>query len=66
MKIQITDETMLIIANYMADEIREELHSLYAPCSAELFLTEYLKRDPKFIEILEQEHREIAESLNKS
>lgn len=51
----ITNEDMQNIAEYMNDEIREELHGKLAPCSNEKFLREYIKRDPEILEILRNE-----------
>lgn len=51
----ITNEDMRNIAEYMNDEIREELHGKLAPCSNEKFLQEYIKRDPEILEILRNE-----------
>ena len=51
----ITSDDMANIADYMRDDIREELHTQLAPCSAEQFLRAYLDRDPDFIEILRRE-----------
>lgn len=51
----ITNEDMRNIAEYMNDEIREELHGKLAPCSNEKFLHEYVKRDPEILEILRNE-----------
>lgn len=51
----ITNDDMRNIADYMNDEIREELHSKLAPCSNEKFLREYIKRDPEILEILRNE-----------
>ena len=53
---KITDEDMRSIADYMDDEIREELHSRLAPCSAEKFLLEYIKADPEILPILQNEY----------
>ncbi len=52
---KITNNDMAIIADYMLDDIREELHAQLAPCSNEQFLRAYLDRDPDFIEILRRE-----------
>lgn len=41
----ITNDEMEVITSYMSDEIREEIHFKFAPCSNELFLHEYLKCD---------------------
>lgn len=51
----ITNNDMIAISSYMDDEIREAVHRKFAPCSPEVFLEEYLKRDPSFIELLENE-----------
>ena len=39
----------------MDDEIREELHNKLAPTTNEIFLTEYLNRDPSFYDLLKSE-----------
>lgn len=52
---EITDEDMHIIAGYMDDEIREELHGRLAPCSAKKFLLEYIKADPAILPNLQNE-----------
>ncbi len=63
----ITDEEMDIIATYMNDEIREELHSIMAPCTREEFLNAYVDRaydeDKTFFEILKSEFYDIWESI---
>lgn len=41
----ITNDEMELLASYMNEEIREEIHFKFAPCSNELFLSEYLKRE---------------------
>lgn len=38
---KVTDNTMEAIATYMDDEIREEVHFKYAPCTNEYFLKQY-------------------------
>ena len=43
------------ICFYMDDDIREDLHTKLAPCSANKFLEEYLKEDERFKELLETE-----------
>lgn len=40
----ISDYTMACIAEYMDDEIREQLHFELAPCSNEWFIAEYARR----------------------
>ena len=42
----LTQEDMDVIATYMDDEIREELHGNIDYFTPEDFLTEYVKRDP--------------------
>lgn len=54
-KFEINQELMDTIAIYMNDNIREELHFRLAPCEPELFLKEYIKRDPAFAELLKTE-----------
>lgn len=52
---KLNDNDLEAIAVYMNDEIREELHNRLAPCTNETFLTEYVKRDPAFEELLKSE-----------
>lgn len=52
---RITQKDMDIIANYMNDEIREQVHRELAPCEPEEFLTRYLELDPDFEITLRQE-----------
>lgn len=64
-------DLMDTIASYMDDDIREDLHFRIAPCSPDLFLREYTKRDPDFVDLLKSEFsiemeldtRELAEKL---
>ena len=51
----ITQEDINIIASYMDDSKRELVHTLFAPCTPEEFLIEYLERDPDLLPILERE-----------
>lgn len=51
----LTQELLGGIATYMDDDIRERLHCEIAPCEPEFFLKEYLKRDPRFEELLHDE-----------
>lgn len=51
----ITNDDMRNIAEYMDDEIREELHGKLAPCSNEEFLQAYIGRDPDILDILRNE-----------
>ena len=51
----LTQEVLDVIATYMNDGIRENLHCEIAPCEPEFFLKEYLKRDPEFKELLHDE-----------
>lgn len=61
----ITGEDLRNIADYMNDEIREELHAKLAPCTTEEFLREYIKRDPEILEILRNEFDFRAEIEDK-
>lgn len=54
-KFNITQELMDIIATYMNDDIREDLHFRLASCEPDLFLREYVKRDPEFEKLLYDE-----------
>ena len=54
-KFNITQELMDIIATYMNDDIREDLRFRLAPCEPDLFLREYVKRDPEFEKLLYDE-----------
>lgn len=64
-------DLMDTIASYMDDDIREDLHFRIAPCSPDLFLREYTKRDPGFVDLLKSEFsiemefntRELAEKI---
>lgn len=64
-------DLMDTIASYMDDNIREDLHFRIAPCSPDLFLREYIKRDPDFVDLLKSEFsiemeldtRELAEKV---
>lgn len=54
-KFNITQELMDIIATYMNDDIREDLHFRLAPCKPEDFLKAYIKEDPDFEDLLYSE-----------
>lgn len=54
-KWNLDQKTMEVIASYMDDEIREDLHGDLAPCAPEEFLRRYVERDPGFAELLENE-----------
>lgn len=64
-------DLMDTIASYMDDDIREDLHFMIAPCSPDLFLREYTKRNPDFVDLLKSEFsiemeldtRELAEKV---
>lgn len=51
----ITNDDMRNIADYMQDDLREELHGQLAPCSNEEFLREYINRDPDILPLLQSE-----------
>ena len=52
---EISDELMNIIATYMLDDEREQVHSELAPCTHEEFLKRYIELDPDFEELLYKE-----------
>lgn len=52
---RITQKDMDIIASYMNDDIREQVHRELAPCEPEEFLARYLELDPGFEITLRQE-----------
>lgn len=52
---KINSELMEVIASYMNDEIREDLHAKLAPCTPNRFLKAYLLRDPSFAEFIKNE-----------
>lgn len=52
---KIADKDMTMIASYMQDDIREEIHAEKAPCTNEEFLEAYLEKDPAFQDLLETE-----------
>ena len=52
---KLDQEQMDVIASYMDDEIREDLHLEMAPCEPEEFLKAYVERDPDFEELLKTE-----------
>ena len=54
-KAEISQNMMDAIAVYMNGEIRESVHFDLAPCSPEKFLAEYIRRDPRFEELLKIE-----------
>ena len=51
----LTQEDMDVIATYMDDDIREELHGNIDYFTPDDFITEYVKRDPEFEELLRKE-----------
>lgn len=51
----LTQELLDVIATYMDDDTRESLHYEFAPCKPEVFLEEYIKRDPGFEKLLHSE-----------
>lgn len=54
-KTELTQDMLDVIATYMNDIIREDVHFDLAPCNPETFLGEYLKRDPGFEALLREE-----------
>lgn len=54
-KLDLDDGLWEAIVGYMDDDIRENVHNDLAPCSPDLFLREYTKRDPDFVDLLKSE-----------
>ncbi len=54
-KVTLTQELLDNIATYMNDDIREDLAFKLAPCTPEMFLSEYVKQDPDFEDLLRTE-----------
>lgn len=52
---KLTQELLDIIATYMDDDIREQVHSELAPCEPIDFLRRYLELEPSFNELLNSE-----------
>ena len=46
------------IANYMRDDLREQVHAELAPCPPKEFLRRYLELDPSFQGLLDSEFSE--------
>lgn len=46
------------IANYMRDDLREQVHAELAPCHPKEFLRRYLELDPSFQGLLDSEFSE--------
>lgn len=46
---------MDVIAVYMDDDKREQVHFELAPCDPEEFLKQYLELDPDFMDVLKNE-----------
>ena len=54
-KFKLTQQLLDVIATYMDDNLREDIHFRLAPCEPDFFLKEYVKRDPEFAELLRDE-----------
>lgn len=52
---EVTQNEMDVIATYMNDEIREQVHGELAPCTPEEFLDRYCELDPDFEDLLKDE-----------
>lgn len=50
-------EALDLLATYMDDDIREQVHSELAPCLPEEFLARYLELAPGFADLLYSEFR---------
>lgn len=51
----VTQEKMDVIATYMDDEKREQVHDELAPCTPEEFLRRYIELEPEFESVLKEE-----------
>ena len=51
----INEDLWLTIANYMDDDIREQVHMELAPCTNRQFIERYLELDPDFEQLLTEE-----------
>lgn len=49
------NDLMDVIASYMDDDAREQVHFELAPCSNSEFLERYVELDPEFSELLSSE-----------
>lgn len=54
---KLTQELLDVIATYMNDEIREQVHMELAPCTPEEFLRQYVELDPHFEELIKTEFK---------
>lgn len=48
-------DLMDIIASYMDDDMREQVHAELAPCTPEKFLKRYCELDENFVQLLKSE-----------
>ena len=48
-------QKMDVIAMYMDDEKREQVHDELAPCTPEEFLRRYIELEPEFESVLKEE-----------
>ena len=51
----VTQEKMDVIAMYMDDEKREQVHDELTPCTPEEFLRRYIELEPEFESVLKEE-----------
>lgn len=51
----VTQEKMDVIAMYMDNEKREQVHDELAPCTPEEFLRRYIELEPEFESVLKEE-----------
>lgn len=51
----LTEKDMEVIANYMDDALREQLHQELVPCSPAKFVDAYVQADPDFEDVLNNE-----------
>lgn len=50
--LDVTQDTMDIIATYMDDDLREKVNDELAPCTPEEFLARYVQLDPEFEDVV--------------
>lgn len=53
----VENKIMEVLQMYMDDEIREEIHYKYAPCSNDFFLKKYCEEDTEFTRFLLEEFK---------
>jgi hypothetical protein len=64
--LNLTQGTLDIIANYMDDEKREQLHGTTGLDTPKAFLEAYVEEDPSFVEVLNSEFTYIFNSVESN